>query len=308
MDMVKGIRKCIDYVLDTKSFVLNFDVGKPTDQALLVAKSIRGNERGPAILIHGVMKRSGTVYVGELLGLHPDLYPYPNRVWEIPFLPLTGDICKVQQHFFFLYEQNTDKIGENDFLPLFGSSFIAYLHSFVPEGKRMLLKMPGVQYLNYFFSVFPYENLLILVRDGRDVVTSTVRTWPQIRFSHACQRWDRSAKMILAFQAHNEDSGYWLARFEDAVHDPAAFVKEACRRFGLDESRYPYEKIESIPVQGSSSFKDKEQGRVRYFVPKPAGFKPVGRWQQWSAWQKWIFKRIAGKSLLDLGYCTDLNW
>lgn len=272
-----------------------------------MAQSIRGSERGPVIIIHGVTKRSGTVYVGELLDLHPDLCSYPNGVWEVPFLPLTGDILKAQRAFFFHYEQNVGKIGKSDFLPLFGSSFIAYLHSFVPMEKRMLLKMPGVQYLNHFFSVFPYENLLVLVRDGRDVVTSTVRTRPQIRFCHACQRWDRSARMILGFHAHNQERpGYRLTKFEDAVQDPAAFVKEACTRFGLDESRYPYERIASIPVQGSSSFK--ARGKVCYFVPRPREFKPIGRWKEWSPWRKWVFKRIAGKSLLALGYCTDLDW
>ena len=307
MDTIKGLKKYVNYLFDTASFTPKFDVGDISDHALQTAELLRGAGCEPAIIIHGVMKRSGTVYVGDLLGLHPDLYPYPNRVWEIPFLPLTGDILRIQRNFFFDYEQNIGKIGENDFLPLFGSSFIAYLYSFVPEGKRMLLKMPSVQYLNYFFSVFPYENLLVLMRDGRDVASSTVKTWPQIRFSHACQRWDRSARMVLRFHEHYSGrAGYWMARFEDVVRDPVAFVKETCKRFGLDERKYPYEEIESIPVQGSSSFK--EQGKARYFVPKPKGFNPVGRWQQWSAGKKRTFKRIGGQTLMDLGYCEDLDW
>lgn len=306
-DIIKGLKRYVNYIFDTKSFAPNFDIGDISDHALQTAKWIRGVGRDPAIIIHGIMKRSGTLYTGELLRLHPDLHAYPSRVWEIPFLPLAGDILRIQRDFFFAYEQNVGKIGENDFLPLFGSSFIAYLYSSVPEGKRMLLKMPDVQYLNYFFSAFPDENLLLLVRDGRDVVTSTIKAWPQIRFSHACRRWDRSARMVLGFhERYSGRPGYWLAKFEDATRDPMAFVKEACKRFDLDESKYPYEEIESIPVHGSSTLK--RDGKLVGYVLKPEGFNPIGRWQEWSWWKKWLFKRIAGQTLVDLGYCDDLDW
>lgn len=307
MDVVKDFKKYVKYLFDSQGFAPVSRVADPSAHALRTAGLIRGSVREPAIIIHGVMKRSGTVYSGELLGLHLDLCPYPNEVWEIPFLPLTGDILKMQQEFFFVYESNVGKIGEHDFLPLFGSALVAYLYAFVPEGQRMLLKMPGVQYLDYFYSVFPYENLLLLVRDGRDVVTSTVRTWPQIRFTHACRRWRRSADQILRFQErHSGRPGYWLARFEDAVLDPTTFVREVCRRFDLDENRYPHELSKALPVHGSSELK--EQGKLVGFVPKPENFDPIGRWQEWPAGKRRTFKRIAGQALLDLGYCQDLEW
>lgn len=306
-DLFDGIRKYTNYVFDTQCFDPNFDTVEITPHALDTARRIRGVDRGAAIIIHGIMPRSGTVYVGDLLGLHPDLALTPNKVWEIPFLKLTGDILRVQEEFFRSYKNNRGKIGEADFLPLFGGSFIAYLHSFAPEEKRMVLKMPGVQYLNYFFSVFPHESLLVLVRDGRDVVHSTVKTWPGLRFSDVCRRWNRSARMILAAQeCYAGRQGYWMARFEDAVRDPRAFVKEACINLGLDEDKFPYEKIEAIPVQGSSSLI--KEGKTRYWVKKPTGFNPIGRWEQWSTGKKRTFKRIAGPALIDLGYCDSLDW
>ncbi|MBN1138230.1 MAG: sulfotransferase, partial [Anaerolineae bacterium] len=201
------------------------------------------------------------------------------------------------------------KIGDDDFLPLFGSSLIAYLYSFLPPEERMLLKVPGVQYLSHFFSMFPGEHLLLLVRDGRDVVHSTLKTWPQIRFFMACQRWRRAAEMILHFHGIHgaRRKGYWLARFEDAVQDPAAFVEEACERFGLDVQRYPFEKIEAVRVHGSSSLP--VDGKVVWdHMAPPKDFYPVGHWQRWSFGRKCLFKRIAGQALVDLGYCDDLDW
>jgi protein-tyrosine sulfotransferase len=305
MNLKENLRKYLDYVFNYDGLVIRANKSLVTEHALETAKRIRGADREPVIIIHGVTKRAGTNYAGELLGLHPCIYRYPNRIWEIPFLPLTGDILKIQKDFFLNYEQNTGKIGENDFLPIFGASFIAYLHFMVPEGKRMLLKMPGVQYLDYFYNVFPHENLLLVVRDGRDVVTSTIKTWPQLRFSDVCRRWDRSARMI--FQLHKNLSkrdGYLLTRYEDAVREPEAFVEQCCSRFGLDASIYPFEKIESLPVIGSST--TRKEGIT--WMKRPKNFNPIGRWQQWSSWKKRVFKKIAGQSLLELGYCENLDW
>jgi protein-tyrosine sulfotransferase len=163
------------------------------------------------------------------------------------------------------------------------------------------------------------------MRDGRDVVHSTLKTWPQLMFWMACRRWKRSARMVLAcderwgrqrrrerFDAvrHRQTAlghGYWLGRFEHAVEDPAAFVRAACAHFGLDEERYPFERIGEVAVRGSSSLQ--EQGDVDWQPrEKPEGFDPTGHWRDWSRLRTWTFKRIAGQELIALGYCEDLDW
>jgi hypothetical protein len=304
-EFTRNLKKYIHYAFDTKSFKPTFDLDGITEAAKKAATSIRGMDRQPAIILHGITKRSGTVYVGELLSAHPKVSSYPNNIWEIPFLPQADSIIDFQNKFFLDYQHNVGRIGGNDFLPLFGASFIHYLYSLVPTGYRLLVKMPGVQYLNYFYLVFPGEHLLLLTRDGRDVVSSTVRTWPQIRFSDACRRWDRSAKMVLAcHEQFKGRKGYWLGRYEEAVEKPEAFIREACARFGLDIEDYPNEKIDALPVIGSSTVRK----RGRTWIKKTKSFKPIGRWQNWSTWQIFTFKRIAGGSLLDLGYCDNLDW
>lgn len=76
-------------------FNLDFSDTVVSEEALRVAREIRG-ERPPTLIIHGVMQRSGTHYTGQLLRLHPNLYAYPNKVWEVPFLQLTKDILHTQ--------------------------------------------------------------------------------------------------------------------------------------------------------------------------------------------------------------------
>ncbi|MGB3715267.1 MAG: sulfotransferase [Candidatus Promineifilaceae bacterium] len=304
----RNVQKYVRYIFDSESFEPH-PSGSISRVALEAASVIRDVTRGPAIMLHGIMPRSGTVYVGELLRHHPDLYAYPHDIWELPFLERTGDIEKIQDAFIWSYDQNRNQIASDDFLPLFGASIIAYLHNSTPDGKRILLKIPGVQYLHRFYDVFPYENLLLLVRDGRDVVHSTVRTWPQIRFWMACLRWRRAANMSLYVNSkHNQvDKGFWLGRFEDAVEDPEAFVTNACHHFGLDVEKYPWEIIGNIPVQGSSSID--ESGEVNWDpVEKPDGFQPFRHWRDWSPLRKLVFKRLAGEALRKLGYGDEEEW
>jgi protein-tyrosine sulfotransferase len=302
-------KKYWDYVFDTESYAPRFGADGVSDRALEAVRQVRDAKRPPAIVIHGIMPRSGTVYVGELLRLHPALCAYPGDLFEIPFLQLAGDIQGLQRRFLLGHRHNAGKLGERDFLALFGAAFLAYLEQSVLHDKRALLKVPSVQYLSDFYTAFPHEHLLVLVRDGRDVVQSTIKTWPQLRFSFVCRRWRRSAEMVLACHERyaRRDEGYWLARFEDAVRDPAAFVREACSHFGLDVARYPFERIGEIAVRGSSSIQAQD-GVTWQAVDRPAGFDPTGRWQGWSGRKRRVFKRIAGQALIDLGYCDDSSW
>jgi hypothetical protein len=91
------------------------------------------------------------------------------------------------------------------------------------------------------------------------------------------------------------------------VQDPETFIREACHRFALDVARYPFEQIKDIRIRGSSRLS--QQGRVTWNPKeKPAGFAPIGHWQNWPPHRKWLFKWIAGDMLVKLGYCKDLTW
>jgi len=193
--ILRRIVKCSKSADD--AFSMHHDIAKLSSNAVNVAALIRGNNRKPAIILHVVMPRSGTVYIGEVLSLHPDLHAYTNRIWEISLLLTIGEMIRVHKLFFKNYKQNIWKIGENDLLPLFGSSFIGYLHSFTNLKKQILLKVPNIQYLSYFFTLFPHEYLILALRDGRDIVNSTVKTRSERDFSVICRLWNDSMKTVL---------------------------------------------------------------------------------------------------------------
>ena len=301
--------KFLRYIFDGRAFRPQASPPAISEHARATAAQVRGAERGPAILIHGMSTRSGTVYVGELLRQHPDLFAFPKHVWEFPLLQHSHAVERLQQNFLLTHEQNFGKIAQGDLLPLVGASLIAYLYRTVPAERRILLKTPSVERLDNFPALYPHEHLLLLTRDGRDLVHSTVRTWREITFEMACLRWRRAARMVMAFDRRmaNCTSGYMLGRFEDAVNDPDQFVRQACIAFDLDVSRYPFKAVDELPVQGSSS--TREDGAVTWEPQeKRDDFRPIGHWQGWSRRQKFMFKRIAGRELVELGYAANFNW
>lgn len=308
----KNIRHIFQKNNDTKNKALfnSFNLPQLSTAAKRTAKSIRGNDHKPAILIQGVMPRCGSNYVAEIIGYHPNVYSFPNEIYEFPLLNCVDDLLLMQNRFFQYYPRNKTKIGEIDFLPLFGSALIAYLYSFVPNDKILLVKSPYVENLNFFFQIFPYENLVLVLRDGRDVVNSTLKTWPdKYTFSDICSSWNRNANMILNFNSYfkNNTNSFIYIKFEEAINNPFDFIKQLCKKFNLDENIYPYDRLNSVPVIGSSSLKS--EGKVNWKrVEKPKNFNPIGSWHNWHFKRKQIFKKNAGETLKKAGYCSDFDW
>jgi protein-tyrosine sulfotransferase len=308
-DAVYAAHKYWSYFFETQGFTPDLSAPQISHGVAEAARQARGPGRGPGIFVHGIMPRSGTVYMGELLRLHPHLVRHPHQLWEFPALQLSEDLHRLQSKFLRMYKLNRSRVLADDFLMLFGGAMMAWLHEPVPVEQRVLVKMPSVQYLDRFFTMFPYENLLILVRDGRDLVHSTLRTWRYASFVQICLRWNRSARMILGLRGAPgfDQPRYWLAKYEDALFEPEAFVRQACAQFDLDPLVYPYDKIKHIRVVGSSKLAERPNFKWSY-QRRPDNFRPVEYWKSWSPLRKLVFKAIAGRSLIDLGYCRDNNW
>ncbi len=309
--LARDVRKYIGYFLESKGFTRDLEPPDVSEVAVRAARSIRGIDGPPAIFLHGIMPRSGTVYLGQLLRLHPDIHAYPHQLWELPTVTLSPELIRLGKRFLLEYKPNIGRVGEGDFLPIFGAALLGFLREGAPADRRVLAKFPSVQYITHFFSMFPHEKVVLLVRDGRDVVHSTLRTWPKLNFVQVCLRWRRSAQAVLkAIDLFEEchPSDYLLTRFEDVVANPANFVKGFCAHFSLDPDGFPYEDIGDIKVIGSSKLTDPGEDVTWRWVPKPDGFKPTAYWRDWPRSRKMLFKLIAGRPLIDLGYCEDLDW
>ena len=282
-----------------------------SEAAARAARQVRspGRERGPAIMIHGLTARTGTNYIWFLLQLHPDVVGC-TQSREFFFLQRSHDAVNLQKRY-----DDTDKAikspfqAAGDVLALLGASTLAYLHSFDETGKRLLLKVPNVRYLHYFPTAFANEHLLVLMRDGRDVVASYRESWPHIPFHVVCTDWADAVKVALDFQKMiGATFPSQVVRYEDAVADPEGFVKKVCPPLGLDVALYPFEKIREVPVLGSCEVKNGEKWKWQVAEQKPKDFSPVGRWKKWSDEDKATFKRLAGESLIAAGYEANNDW
>ncbi len=188
-------------------FDRRFDALEVSAEATAAAARMRGRAHPPSVWILGVMPRSGTVYTGELIRLHPQVEAYPNRMWELPFLELSGDLLRTQERFLQLYNENRSRMRQHDFLRLSGGAFLSYLLGFVPPGRTALFKVPDVRYLRHFETWFPAERILLLMRDGRDVVASTLRTWPQHSFRQVARQWARATSLVLDYVEYRKSRG-----------------------------------------------------------------------------------------------------
>lgn len=325
------------------TFETTFD--SVSEHARNISENIRGTHR-PAIFLHAVMPRSGSVHTGNLIGLHPDVHSYARDIWELPFLAASPHLTAFQSAFFETYSKNDHKLGRNDFLTLFGAATMRYLLADVSADKTLLMKDPRIDQLELFPIAFPNEYLVLLVRDGRDVVNSTMKSWPDHSFEAVCQTWNSKAQRALdllqkfggsttknlsenpvgpapspqptckgrgSYSDFRIDSRsespnrFLMLRFEDIVQNPGREMQKLCQSFVLPPDRFPLDAIGGLPVQGSSEYQPAGVVDWQHREAKP-GFNPIARWRNWNSSRKTCFKRIAGQALIDLGYANNNDW
>jgi protein-tyrosine sulfotransferase len=259
------------------------------------------------IFIQGILPRSGTNFLWDLLLLHPDCGRGREPVNEDLFLDCSDHLVR----FVDAVRANWDPTWGT-----FGADLPERLRTGIGEGlvsflwtdrhRRLVTKSPSVAHLDRFFTFFPWARLLILVRDGRSVVQSAMETfgWD---FDRGCRAWAEAAQTICRFQQVESGRAHrWrLVRYEDLVDDPEPELRAVFQFLDLDATRYDFHAARSLPVRGSSAF-GRERGKVHWeVVAKDASFAPKERWRSWSA--AWLdrFDWIAGEHMVAFGYASS---
>src|SRR5262249_17818575 len=148
----------------------------------------------------------------------------------------------------------------------------------VPKLPRYLVtKTPSVDNLR-LISLFQNSKTIVIVRDGRTLVESGVRSfgWD---FESGCRHWARAADLIIA--AQTESSPFLLVRYEDLVGGLQTEMTRILTYLGLDSSVYDFEAASRLPVRGSSTFGVGEKGVHWHPVEKTAAFDPLHRCSTW---------------------------
>jgi len=255
------------------------------------------------IFIQGVLGRSGTNYLAQLLALHPHC-----RLSAIP-----EDWLLAESHHLVRYTTRVAARWSRDpgwdlppgleqrLLTKLGEGMLALVGEGA-EGRRVVTKTPNVQWLGNFFQLFPQASLLVLVRDGRSVAESARRSFGDDLFQVA-RWWGWAARQILLFDRDNRDRrNYRLVRYEDLVREPEAEMRAILQAADLDVDAFDFERIHDLPVFGSSTFRN-DSGEWQWkTMPRTDGAVRLDRWKGWSRAEHERFNRIAGEALSKLGY------
>jgi protein-tyrosine sulfotransferase len=257
------------------------------------------------IFILGILPRSGTNYLWDLLCLHPACAPARSPVREDLFLEnsdhLVDFVGAVQAAWDPRWGQFPDDLGEQLHHAL-GEGLLSFLRE--DGARRLLTKSPSVHHIDRFFTFFPRGRLLILVRDGRSVTQSCMATfgWD---FERAARSWATAADEIHRFASvhQGEDGRYLIIRYEDLIDDLRGSLVSILRFLELDENDFDFGAAADLPVRGSSAYFGPRHESVHWNpVPRNSEFDPRERWRSWTPQMHERFAWIAGEQLRHFGY------
>ena len=294
--------------LRTRKYLYDLPEKDEQERIKQIVLTIRGSDYKPAIFILGVMPRCGTNYLADLFKKHPRITAHPRTFYEFPLLSITDNVAELQREFSQVYRRAAAVLQPYEFSAYLNAGMMSTLQESSGKSRTMLFKFPFVHHLGAFRMLFPRDHLILLLRDGRDVVASSLKTFRQglnrKRFSEYCREWRVAADAILQYEccAANEEGRAKIIRYEELLSAPEDVMRATLRYFGLDVDLYDSEGLDQLPLRGSSSVRG-GGGKVTWQpIDKPRDFQSTGRWNSWSDYKKRRFMSIAGSTLVAAGY------
>lgn len=258
------------------------------------------------VFLLGIQARSGTNLLSHLLRLHPRCGP-PGGLHEDFFLAESRHLDLFAKKVAERYQPEwpITPTARAEILQALGRGLTGLLHRDARH-PFVVAKSPAFANLHLFPEIFPGSPLLLLLRDGRDLVDSFTHSFGR-DFESAVELWRDGARRWLRFQEGFGDADFHrTVRYEDLVADRKGTLGEAFSFLGLDAAEYDFAEAEAAPIMGSSRTPP-EEGRPGEpwqwrMVDSLPDFRPVGRWREWPAERLATFERIAGDELRRLGY------
>lgn len=257
--------------------------------------------RDPIFILAG-LARSGTNYLWELLRRHPDCAPARSPVWEDYLLQNAHHLERFAAGTQASWDESWGPTGHlrPELLEALGEAVVSFLCE--DQDRRLLLKSPSIANLELFFDVFPRAYCVLLIRDGRDVAASGMKTFGWT-LEETARSWVSSVSRIRTFLAQDDSGRATVVRFEDLVLDPEQALGELFSFLDMDAAAFDVDSLSQVPVRGSSTDRGPGRSNVNWDVrPRPSDFEPVGRWKSWSESDISTFEGIAGAELERFGY------
>lgn len=283
------------------------------------------------IILLGLRVRSGTNFVGTTLKQHPDIQTIPPTSSSGEFNLFREESIKNKVFNSIAnrsFGSGVDKKDFPEFMKLYGNLWIKFLtNKFnLDENKTLFLKSPRVKETHLWQLAFPNAKIVLLCRDGRDNVISSIkasndkRNWHKLshkfkkrinyytgrNFINSSKDWAKNAKI---YREIVETKSLKKIKYEE-LNNSYQGVESLLDFYDLNSSKDIVEKCLAAPVVGSSFGVNNHKVKKPNWEPNydKSKFKFTGKWSRWNKIQKDIFKKIAGKQLVDLGYENDLKW
>lgn len=263
------------------------------------------------IFVLGIMPRSGTHFLGNLLCHHDDCIKSP--LIEDGLIARSDLLEKYVKRNYNIWK-NDDALPAFEIRDILMESLGEGLKLFLQKGKirelesdilskikYIVTKTPQVQNIHYFPTLFPNEKLIIVVRDGRTLTESITKSF-NYSFEEAVRDWRTAAQKIISFKENNSDEIYLIVKYESLHHETEDAMKQILHFLELDSKSYDFQSALNIPVVGSSEFK-RGEGEVHWApVEKNQEFKPTERCSKWNRSQHERFNWLAHKESQYFGY------
>lgn len=299
-----------------------------TIQEQNLPRGVEQSQTRPVFLL-GIAERSGTTYLQDLLRIHPACDVEGLELEEDHFVAYANLLVKyvnlASQDWKEWWGPEQLQKERELLCRCLGAGLISYLQLQVRNRRELngktpvnklppvlVTKTPDVTNLHLFFRIFPDADLLVLVRDGRSVVESALRTFYR-SFSQEARKWAKRAQSIRQFADTEPNRGrrYLIVRYEDLYANTEAELRKVMSFLRLDPALYDVARAINLPVRGSSSLRrEGSEWRQSFVAPgihwnavgKTAAFRPLERWCHWGRAKHERFNWIAGKHLAAFGY------
>ncbi len=272
--------------------------------ATLEDRSFHQDAARAPIFILGIMPRSGTNFLHRLLCQHPDCGAINTTPVREDYM--THHVNWLSRYVSRLRWQWGHWGADEAFVAPLATHVGKGLSNFLgtlSDASRIVTKTPSVTNIKSFFDYFPHAYLIIIVRDGRSVVTSGMSGFGW-NFETASRQWGKAARQILDFSKKHADLAdrFKIVRYEQLNADTMDVLKEVLEFLKLDVDRFDFEAALETPIFGSSFLK-KEGDQVTWQPQeKKKDFNTGERWSKWSSGRHNRFNWIARKELEALGY------
>lgn len=279
---------------------------------------------GKPIFIISPVKRSGTNYLKNILCQHKDCFS-PGPIWEDELL---RKAYLLSDYIDFTFDKwnpdwnvETDLMSRQQVLGSLGTGLIEVLHAqfynseekrsrFVGGDKersgrpyRYVTKTPQAENISLLPLLFPEAYLLILVRDGRAAARSGETSFSK-PFDCAVREWGFAMDEIEGFikSPFFNPCRHRILRYEDLVENPAKHMRELMSFLDLDTDGIALDKLDSMPVVGSSTLR--AEGSDMHWKPmgKLPGFAPLDRAQELGLFRQSHFSYLTGARGHFAGY------